>query len=164
MDHIFFNLFELYPEDEDHSIFAIILARKISKDTTGAMVLLSFEEPREIKAQSWKQADNRHSYLLSKIKPLQFCLKNFQEKYCYHSMVVSTILPSMIQNSENSSMTLLQFSKLVVKGTLDLSHHLHENAAWKTFLVTRSTGILPRRQKVTASHLSSRPLFYQKMI
>ena len=44
MDHIFFNLFELDPEDEDDSIFGRILIIKWSKDGTNDMVLLPCKE------------------------------------------------------------------------------------------------------------------------
>ena len=63
MDHIFFKLFELDPEDEAKSIFTIILTIKLSKNKVGTMVLFPCEELRKIKAQAGKKAANLPSYL-----------------------------------------------------------------------------------------------------
>ena len=125
MDQIFFNLFELDLEDEEDSIFARILKRKLSKYGVEAMVLLSFEELREIKEKLDKQAENLPSCLFSKMKALQFYLKHLHAKYLFS--IDGSFDYSSIDESESRKLTttLLQFSKLVVTETLELSHHLH---------------------------------------
>ena len=74
MDHIFSNLLELDPEDEDDSMFIRILTKKLSKHGIGAMVLLPWKELCEM------LDENLCFCHLRKIKSLPFYLKNFQEK------------------------------------------------------------------------------------
>ena len=80
MDHMFFNFFELDQDDEKTQHFQASYQKKCLKDGEDAVVFLSFEELREIKAQSDNQAKNLPTYLFSEMKLLQFYLKHLQEK------------------------------------------------------------------------------------
>ena len=89
LDHIFLNLFELDPWDEEdweenHLIFIEILSEMALKHGIGAIVLLSHEELMEILREVQAKASNKDTnllfYLSVDVKQLQFCLKNLQEK------------------------------------------------------------------------------------
>ena len=58
MNHLFFKLFELDPEDEVKSILMRALARKLSKDGIVDVVLLPYDQLRKIKTQEDKKAAN----------------------------------------------------------------------------------------------------------
>ena len=89
LDHIFLNLFDLGPWDEEdwkeeHLIFIEILSEMALKHGIGAIVLLSHEELDKILHEVQAKANNKDAnlcfYLSVKVKQLQFYLKNFQEK------------------------------------------------------------------------------------
>ena len=141
-----------------------VLSDMASKHGIDAIVLLSCEELREIKAKAHKQATNLPHYLIGEMKSLQFYLKNLQKKDCSHSMIVLTIRPSTSKILEILRRKRLLCSKLVMEGALDLSNKLHENSVQNTFLAMSPTGNLPRRRKATMSHLSSLPLFIKRRI
>ena len=50
INHLFFKIFELDPEEEVKSIFTSILTKKLSKDGVDAMILFSYEKLLEFKA------------------------------------------------------------------------------------------------------------------
>ena len=88
LDHVFLNLFELDPWDEEdweenHLIFMEILSEMALKHGIGAIVLLSHEELREILREVQAKAIDKTNlccHLSIKVKQLQFYLKNLQEK------------------------------------------------------------------------------------
>ena len=88
LDHIFFNLFELCPWDEecwneDHFIFISFLSDVAWKYGTCAIALLSYEKLRKVIAKPKNQDTNLPCYLYGYMMSLQFCLKNLQEKLLF---------------------------------------------------------------------------------
>ena len=86
-------------------VFISVLSEIASKHGAEAIVLLSRDELREIKAKADKKGTNLPRYLLGDVKSLQFCLKNLQEKDYSNSMVVSTLRPFMSQILEKNGDT-----------------------------------------------------------
>ena len=155
LDHIFLNLFESDPWDEEdwnekHLIFMEILSEMALKHGIGAIVLLSHEELREIlrevQAKASDQGTSLCFYLSGKVNQLQFHLKNLQEKRMF----------SFDSSFDYSSFDELDFRKfswdqlalptLAMDGTLALPHHLRKNMLRKKFLA-KFVGSLPSNHR-----------------
>ena len=77
---VFINLLQLDLDDEEESIFIRILRDMMLENGIEAIVLLSYEDLRNIKDQADKQGTGLPFYLVTEIKSLQFYLKHLQEK------------------------------------------------------------------------------------
>ena len=86
IDHMFFNLLELNPEDEEGLIFMSVLSVIASKYGTCTIDLFPYEDFRS-------KGLNLPIRLAVNVKSFQFYLKYLQEKGCCQSMVVSTTRP-----------------------------------------------------------------------
>ena len=72
MNHLFFNLLELHPEDEEESIFMRFLRDIASKQGTDSIVIFPSEDLRITGL-------NLPIRLVVEVKSIQFCLKHLQE-------------------------------------------------------------------------------------
>ena len=95
MNHAFFDLIELDPEDEEEKMFMSVLCDTTSEHGTDAIALLSCEDLLSMDA-------NLPFYLVEEVKSLQLYLKRLQEEGFYSIDDISTIRPSMSQPSESS--------------------------------------------------------------
>ena len=106
MDHLFFNLFELDPENEEDSIFMVVLNDATSKHGMKAMALLEHEELYS----TYLSVPIR---MAVEVNSLQFYLKNFQEKGTFSidgSFDYSSIDESAFRNYINHPTSILQIS------------------------------------------------------
>ena len=69
INHLFFNLLELYPEDEEESIFMGVLSKIASKHGMYLINILSYEDLRSI-------GTNFTFYLAAEVKSIQLHLKH----------------------------------------------------------------------------------------
>ena len=144
LDHIFLNLLELDPWDEEdwnenHLIFIEILSEMALKHGIGAIVLLSHEELREIlrevQAKANSKDENLLFYLSIDVKQLQFYLKNLQEKGMF----------SFDGSFDYSSIDELDFRRF----SMDPTSIAHISNGWDT------RPVLPPSQKNISKEVSS---------